>query len=579
MEGIVVEEKMEVFSIENKTTCNVPSKPKGGLVTMPFIIANESLEKVVSMGLHSNMIFYLMKGYHMSNANGTSILQLWSALSNFLPVLGAFLSDSYFGRFQVVVFGSVSSFLGVILLWLTTMIPQAKPPASEEPNSSQLALLFSSFLLMSIGAGGVRPCSIAFGADQFITNKDNPNNERILQTYFNWYYASVGLSFVIAVTVLVYIQDHFGWKWGFGIPVILMSLSILTFFLGSHLYVKVNANKSLFTGLVQVIAVTFKNRSLPYPANCKYHCSKGSDIVLPSQNLRLLNKACVIMDPENDINPDGSTSKPWNLCTVEQVQALKSLIRILPIWSTGIISYLIFTMISFGALQAKSMDRHLTSNFQIPPASYGVFGILTITIWASTYDRLVVPLLAKFTGNPRGITNQARMGIGLLLTAVAMVLGALVENIRRSKAIAEGLADKNGGIVGMSAFWLVPQHCAIGLAEAFQAVGQIEFFYSQLPKNMASLAMALCALNNAVAGLLGSFLVKTVDRITKHGGKQSWVASNPNKGHFDYFYLLVAILCAANFLYYLLCCWAYGFSDEVKRSTSDDQEDISPSRD
>ncbi|PIA42653.1 hypothetical protein AQUCO_02000238v1 [Aquilegia coerulea] len=573
MEKVVDEEKMEVFSIENDTT-NVASKPKGGLVTMPFIIANESLEKVASVGLHPNMIFYLMKGYHMSNASGTSILHLWQALSNFLPIVGAFLSDSYFGRFQVVALGSISSFLGVILLWLTTMIPQAKPPTGEQPNSGQLALLFSSFLLMSIGAGGVRPCSIAFGADQFITKEENPNNERILQTYFNWYYASVGLSFVIAVTILVYIQDHFGWKLGFGIPVILMSLSILTFFLGSHLYVKVNANNSLFNGLAQVMVVAFKNRSLPYPANCKYHCSKGSDIVLPSQNLRFLNKACIIKDPENDINPDGSTSKPWNLCTVEQVEALKSLIRILPIWSTGIISYLIITQFSFGSLQAKSMDRHLTSNFQIPPASYGVFGIITLTLWASTYDRLVVPLLAKLTGHPRGITNQARMGIGLLLTVVAMVIAALVENIRRSKAIAEGLADINGGIVGMSAFWLVPQYCVVGLADALQGVGQIEFFYSQLPKNMASLAMALCALNNAFAGLLGSFLVKTVDRITKHGGKQSWVASNPNKGHFDFFYWLLAILCAANFLYYLLCCWAYGFSEDVKPSTSDDQEQI-----
>ncbi|KAF9616500.1 hypothetical protein IFM89_029797 [Coptis chinensis] len=528
MDRIDAEEKMEV-SLEQDTPLS--SRPKGGLLTMPFIIANESFEKVASYGLMPNMIFYLMKGYRMSSANGTSVLQLWSALTNFTPILGAFLSDSYVGRFQVIAMGSLSSLLGVILLWLTAMIPRAKPPMGESPNSGQLALLFSSFVLMSIGAGGIRP-------------------------------------------FIVYIQDHLGWKLGFGIPVILMLLSALTFFFGYPLYVQVNANKSLFTGLAQVVAVTFKNRSLAYPVDGKYHYSKESNLVTPSKKLRFLNKACIIRDPENDITPDGSTSKPWNVCTVDQVEALKSLIRLLPIWSTGIIIYMTLTQSSLTVLQAYSMDRHLTSNFKIPAGSFSVFTVVTLTIWVAVYDRAIVPLLARFTGQPRGFSNLVRMGIGLVLSILAMVVAAVVEIIRRRTAINEGL-DTKRGIVGMSAFWLVPQFCVGGLAEGLNAVGQVEFYYSQLPKNMSSVAMALFSLTNGFAGLLGSFLVKTVDRITKDGEKQSWVASNPNRGHYDYYYWFLAILSTANFIYFLLCCWVYGpSSEEVKPRVSDDQEHV-----
>ncbi|GJY87749.1 NRT1/ PTR family 1.2-like protein [Tanacetum coccineum] len=70
---------------------------KGGMKTMPFIIANEAFEKIATDGLMPNMIFYLMEVYHMEAVTGTSILAIWSALSNGLSIFGAFISDSYLG--------------------------------------------------------------------------------------------------------------------------------------------------------------------------------------------------------------------------------------------------------------------------------------------------------------------------------------------------------------------------------------------------------------------------------------------------------------------------------------------------
>lgn len=115
------------------------SPQKGGFRTMPFIIGkhislspvykrviyqtltlvsfvfcstvNESFEKVVGYGLMPNMIFYLMSGYHIATANGATILALWSATSNAMAIVGAFLSDSYIGRFWAILLGSFSSLL------------------------------------------------------------------------------------------------------------------------------------------------------------------------------------------------------------------------------------------------------------------------------------------------------------------------------------------------------------------------------------------------------------------------------------------------------------------------------------
>ncbi|GMH03690.1 hypothetical protein Nepgr_005529 [Nepenthes gracilis] len=88
-----------------------PMRKKGGLMTMPFIIGNESFEKVASYGLLPNMILYLMKDYKMSVAKGTNLLFFWSAATNFTPLVGAFLADSFLGRFLTIALGSLSTLL------------------------------------------------------------------------------------------------------------------------------------------------------------------------------------------------------------------------------------------------------------------------------------------------------------------------------------------------------------------------------------------------------------------------------------------------------------------------------------
>ena len=76
---------------------------------------NESLEKVASYGIMPNMILYLRDEYRMSIAKGTSVIYTWTAASDILSIFGAFLSDSYLGRFLVIAIGSFSSLLVSLL--------------------------------------------------------------------------------------------------------------------------------------------------------------------------------------------------------------------------------------------------------------------------------------------------------------------------------------------------------------------------------------------------------------------------------------------------------------------------------
>ncbi|XP_039008472.1 protein NRT1/ PTR FAMILY 1.2-like [Hibiscus syriacus] len=256
---------------------------KGGVKALPFIFASEVFQHVASVGLLPNMILYLTTEYGLENAKAANLIFIWSASNQFTPIVGAFLADSYVGRYLMIGFGSIFSFLGMFLLWLTAMFTQARPhcdkfssSSCESPTTHQLLFLYSSLALISIGGGGIKSSSLAFGADQ-LTKRNNVADARTLESYFSWYYVFVQCSALIAFTCIVYVQDKLGWKMGFGVPTILMLISCIFFFLASPLYVKLKAGKSLLTGFARVLSASFRNRHIELSSQGKVEIQVSFD--------------------------------------------------------------------------------------------------------------------------------------------------------------------------------------------------------------------------------------------------------------------------------------------------------------
>uniref|UniRef100_A0A0A0LPT0 Uncharacterized protein n=1 Tax=Cucumis sativus TaxID=3659 RepID=A0A0A0LPT0_CUCSA len=551
---------------------------KGGIRTLPFIIASGALEKLASMGLSPSMILYLTEVYGMKSVQASSVIFLWTAATYFTPIICAFLADSYFGRFMMIVAGSIFSCLGMFVLWLTAMIPQARPFCDEisghcnAPSTPQLLFLYSSYAIMSIGSGCLQSSNFAFGADQLY--KENKSNSGILDIYFNLCYISVSVGTLVGMSCIVYIQDRMGWEMGFGVPIALMLLATVTFLSASSLYLKSVPSKSWCAGLVHVVFAAYKKRRMQIPfvgTSEMYHHENGSSCTLPSDKLRFLNKACIIKNYEEELISDGKASNPWSLCTVEQVENLKALIRIIPLWSTGILVSASMSQ-SVYVLQVASMDRHLTSSFEVPAGSFIAMLVVFVIIWIILYDRLILPLASRYRGKPTRLSGKTRMGMAIPFCILSLAVSAIVEGYRRALAIKEGFSDDPNAVVSMSAFWTLPRYILFGIAEAFYAIGQLEFFYNELPKAMSSVATSLLGLSSCAGNLAASFIMTTVDNFSKTIGVKSWVSSNINEGHNDYYYWLLFGLLVANFFYYLACNNSYGPSKE-------ESEDISNAED
>ncbi|XP_051140350.1 protein NRT1/ PTR FAMILY 3.1-like [Andrographis paniculata] len=554
----------------------------GGVRTMPFILANEACDRFAGSGFHSNLITYLTQILNLPLVSASNTLSNFAGAASFTPLIGAFVADSVAGRFWTIVVGSTIYVMGMIAITVSAVLPQLHPPPCptrvdcSEASGEQLWVLYIALILTSAGSGGIRPCVVTFAADQFDMRKTT--RESRSWNFFNWYFFFMEFPSLLALTVLVYVQDNVSWAWGLAIPTIVMALSVVVFVVGSPFYRKIKPAGSPFVRVAQVVVAAIRKRRVTLPENSHtlYENKElDADISLDgrlrhSVQFRWLDRAAIV--GEKDID-ESNQPKLWRLATVHRVEELKTIIRVLPIWAATILQVASHSHIgSFTIEQARTMERHLSPSFQIPPATMSIFTTLTVLIALPLYERLFVPIARRFTKNPAGVTSLQRMGIGFGISILATVVSALIEIKRKQVVFDHGLLDHPTAIVPISVFWLVPQHFLGGLAQVFTTVGHLEFLYDQAPESMRSTVVALYWIAIAVGNYAGTIMVSLVHKYTR-SGRADWLPDrNLNKGKLECYYWLVTCLQGVNLVYFVTCAWLYKYKSMEEMVESDEFE-------
>ncbi|KAJ6922500.1 hypothetical protein NC652_016216 [Populus alba x Populus x berolinensis] len=530
-------------------------KKTGNWKACRFILGNECCERLAYYGMSTNLVNYLEDRLNQGNVAASNNVTNWSGTCYITPLIGAFLADSYLGRYWTIASFVVIYIIGMTLLTLSASVPGLEPSCDKDschPTTGQTAAFFVALYFIALGTGGIKPCVSSFGADQFDETDETEKKKK--SSFFNWFYLSINIGALIASSVLVWIQMNVGWGWGFGIPAVAMAVAVVFFFLGSKLYRIQKPGGSPITRIVQVIVASFRKYRVQVPADKSllYETAEEESQIQGSRKLehtdkfKFFDKAAVETQTENI----KGLSNPWRLCTVTQVEELKSIIRLLPVWASGIVFATVYSQMStMFVLQGNTMDQHMGPDFKIPSASLSLFDTLSVIFWAPVYDRIIVPYARKFTGHERGFTQLQRMGIGLVISLVSMIVAGVLEVVRLNFVRENNYYDLE--YIPMTIFWQVPQYFLIGCAEVFTFIGQLEFFYDQAPDAMRSLCSALSLTTVALGNYLSTLLVTIVTKVTTRGGKLGWIPDNLNRGHLDYFYWLLAILSFLNFTAYL----------------------------
>lgn len=244
-------------------------------------------------------------------------------------------------------------------------------------------------------------------------------------------------------------------------------------------------------------------------------------------------------------------------CTAKEVEEVKVVIRILPIFmSTIMLNCCLAQLSTFSVQQSATMDTRLGS-FKVPPASLPVFPVLFIMIIAPVYNHVIVPFAREVTKTEMGITHLQRIGTGLFLSIVAMAVAALVEMKRKNVASKFGLLDSTKPLP-ITFLWVALQYLFLGSADLFTLAGMMEFFFTEAPLSMRSLATALSWASLAMGYFLSTVLVSIVNKVTGAFGHVPWLSgSNLNHYHLERFYWLMCALSGLNFIHHLF--WANSY--------------------
>lgn len=237
------------------------------------------------------------------------------------------------------------------------------------------------------------------------------------------------------------------------------------------------------------------------------------------------------------IDASGESRDPWRLCTLNQVEEIKLMLGLTPIWLASLYFNIVQAQVStFFTKQGSTMVTSMGPHLKLPPASLQFISGLTIIIIIPIYDRLFVPMARKLTARPTGITMLQRIGIGLCFSILTMLVAAMVESKRVKLASNHGILDSPKAIVPIRVWWLLPQYVLSGILDAFAIVGLQHLFYDQMPEAMRSLGAALYISNAGVGNFLSSAIIAIVEKASK--GK--WLGNNLNRAHLHFFYFLLA---------------------------------------
>jgi proton-dependent oligopeptide transporter, POT family len=208
--------------------------PDQQLTTMPpgvpNIIGNEAAERFSFYGMRAILAVF-MTTYLMNAAGQRAVMgedeasgwfhQFVSAVY-WMPIFGALLADGILGKYRTIFYLSIVYCFGHLALAL---------------NDTRVGL-FLGLALISIGAGGIKPCVSANVGDQF-----GQGNQHLMSKVFGWFYLSINLGSIFSTWLcpLLLNDPKFGAHFAFALPGVLMFVAAIIFWMGRKKFVHIPA--------------------------------------------------------------------------------------------------------------------------------------------------------------------------------------------------------------------------------------------------------------------------------------------------------------------------------------------------
>jgi POT family proton-dependent oligopeptide transporter len=187
---------------------SLDNRMPGGI---PYIIANEFAERFCFYGIKSILAVYLVQSMHFGDAQATTWGSLFKSGAYFFPLLGAVVSDVFWGKYRTVITFSLAYSAGCVVLAL-----------ARDPQ-----MIAAGLFLVAFGTGGIKPCVSTNVGDQFTSR-----NQHLIERAFSFFYLAINSGSLISILMCPWLLPNFGPTVAFGMPAGMMVVATLVFWAG-----------------------------------------------------------------------------------------------------------------------------------------------------------------------------------------------------------------------------------------------------------------------------------------------------------------------------------------------------------
>lgn len=209
-----------------------------------YIVGNEICERFSFYGMRAILTVFMVDYLSIPKNEAVGVYHWFVSAAYFTPLLGAFISDRFWGKYRTIMTLSVVYCIGHAVL--------AMFEGSKEG-------LYWGLALIALGSGGIKPCVSTHVGDQF-TDK----NKHLIQKIYDIFYFSINFGSFFSTLLTPWVLVKYGPAWAFGIPGILMGLATLVFWYGHPQYVNVPpTGKTGKSGFVPVFLAALTGKRKP----------------------------------------------------------------------------------------------------------------------------------------------------------------------------------------------------------------------------------------------------------------------------------------------------------------------------
>ncbi|XP_065886891.1 solute carrier family 15 member 1-like [Dysidea avara] len=367
-----------------------------------FIVGNEFCERFSYYGMRAILVLYLSYYLGFNEDTSTALYHTFIVLCYATPLLGAIIADSLLGKYKTIIILSVVYAIGNVVLSMSAM-----PPVLDHNETAYKVMAFGGLLLIALGTGGIKPCVAAFGGDQF-----QEHQLHMLSKFFSIFYFSINAGSLISTLLTPVLRGDVscfgddscvgddGGKCGgadcyalaFGIPAILMVVSLIIFLIGTPLYIshRPPGGNNIFFMFFGCLWTATRNKL----------SSRGS-----GESRKFIHYACPEYSEEfaNDV---------WGV--------LRVLVMFLPLpvfWS------LFDQQGSRWTLQATRMNGDIGA-IHIKPDQMQALNAILIIVFIPLFEVVIYPILNKLHLLRRPLQ---RMVCGMLLAGLAFMVAGFIQ--------------------------------------------------------------------------------------------------------------------------------------------------------